>query len=132
MKVAQVTASTLGVPLSSVTVVPTNTFTSPNNTTTGGSVTSEINCKVCSFTIMSRKYIIILPLCITFDIFAISVGQNLTVFLFLQSALLACQSLKKRFDNVKEGMIADGVSDPSWLQIVQKAFSSGIDLSEKH
>uniref|UniRef100_A0A1X7TMW0 Aldehyde oxidase/xanthine dehydrogenase a/b hammerhead domain-containing protein n=1 Tax=Amphimedon queenslandica TaxID=400682 RepID=A0A1X7TMW0_AMPQE len=91
-KVAQVTASTLGIPLSSVTVVPTNTFTSPNNTTTGGSVTSEINCK---------------------------------------GALLACQSLKQRLDKVKEGLISDGVSDPTWLQIVQKAFSSGIDLSEK-
>ena len=34
---------------------------------------------------------------------------------------------------MKDGLIADGVSsDPDWLQIVQKAFSSGVDLSEKY
>ena len=33
---------------------------------------------------------------------------------------------------MKNGLIADGVSDPDWLQIVQKAFSTGVDLSEKY
>ena len=50
LKVAQVTASTLGVPLSSVNVVPTNSFTNPNGITTGGSVASELNCLVSKLT----------------------------------------------------------------------------------
>ncbi|XP_019856500.1 PREDICTED: xanthine dehydrogenase/oxidase-like [Amphimedon queenslandica] len=92
-KVAQVTASTLGIPLSLVNVLPTNSFTSPNGGPTAGSTTSELNCL---------------------------------------GALNACKSLKARLDKVKEELIASGVSDPSWLQIVQKAFSSGVDLSEKY
>ena len=40
------TASTLGIPLSSVNVVPTSSFTNPNGATTGGSITSELNCLV--------------------------------------------------------------------------------------
>ncbi|CAL7942348.1 unnamed protein product [Xylocopa violacea] len=43
-KVAQVAAHTLGIDLSLVTVKPTNNLTSPNNYTTGGSITSETCC----------------------------------------------------------------------------------------
>jgi xanthine dehydrogenase/oxidase len=93
-KVAQVTASTLDIPISSVTVVPTNSFTNPNGGSTGGSVTSELNC---------------------------------------MGALRACQALKSRLDKVKDEMIASGkIADPSWPQIVQKAFENGVDLSEKY
>ena len=53
-------------------------------------------------------------------------------FFKFQGALNACKSLKARLDKVKEGLKATGVSDPNWLQVVQKAFASGVDLSEKY
>ena len=53
-------------------------------------------------------------------------------FFLLQAALMACQSLKARLDKVKDGLVTDGIPDPTWLQTVQKAFSNGVDLSEKY
>ncbi len=44
---AQVTAKTLGVPIDQVKIRPPNTLISPNDMTTGGSITSELCCKVC-------------------------------------------------------------------------------------
>ncbi|EFA13013.1 xanthine dehydrogenase/oxidase [Tribolium castaneum] len=43
-KAAQVCAYKLGIPLEKVAVLPSNSFIAPNNTTTGGSVTSEAVC----------------------------------------------------------------------------------------
>ncbi|XP_044006015.1 xanthine dehydrogenase/oxidase-like [Aphidius gifuensis] len=43
-KVAQVAAYTLGIDLDMVNVKPTNNMTSPNNSVTGGSITSESSC----------------------------------------------------------------------------------------
>ena len=45
---------------------------------------------------------------------------------------MACQSLKARLDKVKDGLVNDGIPDPTWQQTVQKAFSNGVDLSEKY
>jgi xanthine dehydrogenase/oxidase len=43
-KVAQVVARELGVPISLISVKPTNTLTNANGSVTGGSMTSELNC----------------------------------------------------------------------------------------
>jgi xanthine dehydrogenase/oxidase len=48
-KVAQTVASVLEIPLDKVSVKPTNSFTTPNDIVTGGSIGSEISCFV-SFT----------------------------------------------------------------------------------
>lgn len=45
-KVAQVAALTLGIPLVRIQVKPCSTITSPNSDSTGGSITSEANCRV--------------------------------------------------------------------------------------
>lgn len=45
-KAAQVCAYKLGINLEKVVVIPSNSFVSPNNTTSGGSVTSEAVCHV--------------------------------------------------------------------------------------
>lgn len=45
-KVAQVAALTLGIPLVRIRVKPCTTITTPNSDTTGGSTTSEANCRV--------------------------------------------------------------------------------------
>ena len=42
----QVVAREFGIPVSSVTVKSTNTLTNANGSTTGASVTSELNCYV--------------------------------------------------------------------------------------
>ncbi|CAI8020059.1 Xanthine dehydrogenase/oxidase [Geodia barretti] len=43
-KVAQVAAKTLGIPLDTISVKPSNTLIGPNDITTGGSITSELCC----------------------------------------------------------------------------------------
>ena len=45
-QVAQVAAKTLGIDISLVVIKPTNTLTNPNGSPTGGSINSELNCKV--------------------------------------------------------------------------------------
>lgn len=45
-KIAQVAASTLGIPLEKISIKPTNTMTAPNAIVTGGSIGSEISCFV--------------------------------------------------------------------------------------
>lgn len=47
-KVAQVVAHTLGIPMKLVSVKPTDNVSTANSFTTGGSVTSESACYVCS------------------------------------------------------------------------------------
>ncbi|XP_065894835.1 uncharacterized protein [Dysidea avara] len=44
-KVAQVAAKMLGIPIDFIRILPTNSMTNPNGHKTGGSVTSESNCK---------------------------------------------------------------------------------------
>ena len=46
LQVAQVAAKTLGIPLEMIKVKPSMTLTNPNGLTTGGSITSEMNCFV--------------------------------------------------------------------------------------
>ena len=38
----------LGISINMITIKPTNSLTNPNGSPTGGSVTSEMNCKVNS------------------------------------------------------------------------------------
>ena len=45
-QVAQVAAKTLGIPIEMIKVKPSMTLTNPNGITTGGSITSELNCFV--------------------------------------------------------------------------------------
>ena len=49
LQVAQVAAKTLGIPLEMIKVKPSMTLTNPNGLTTGGSITSELNCLVSHF-----------------------------------------------------------------------------------
>ena len=54
-KVAQVVASTLGLPsASAVSVKPGDAFTSANGMITGGSMASELVCQVCHISIFMR------------------------------------------------------------------------------
>ena len=46
LQVAQVAAKTLGIPIEMIKVKPSMTLTNPNGITTGGSITSELNCFV--------------------------------------------------------------------------------------
>ena len=46
LQVAQVAAKTLGIPLEMVKIKSSMTLTNPNGQTTGGSITSELNCLV--------------------------------------------------------------------------------------
>ena len=46
LKVAQVAAKTLGIPLEMIKVKPSMTLTNPNGMMTGGAITSELNCFV--------------------------------------------------------------------------------------
>ena len=46
IQVAQVAANALGIDLNLIEIKPTNSLTNPNGMTTGGSVTSELNCQV--------------------------------------------------------------------------------------
>ena len=43
LQVAQAAAKTLGVPLDYITVKPSNSLTGPNGSSTGGSISSELN-----------------------------------------------------------------------------------------
>ena len=45
-QICQVVARELNVPVSSVSVKPTDTFLNANGSVTGGSMTSELNCFV--------------------------------------------------------------------------------------
>ena len=79
--------------------------------------------------------IIIIIIIIIIDHLSLAMARHwsLVVLLsLLQAALMACQSLKARLDKVKDGLVTDGIPDPTWLQTVQKAFSNGVDLSEKY
>ena len=49
LQVAQVCAYELGIPLSKVCIRSNNTLVNSNSVTTGGSVTSELCCKVCRY-----------------------------------------------------------------------------------
>ena len=39
-------ARALGIDISMIVIKPTNTLTNPNGSSTGGSITSEMNCRV--------------------------------------------------------------------------------------
>ena len=47
-------AHELGVPVTLIKILPTNTFTNANGSVTGGSMTSELNCHVSAFVKISE------------------------------------------------------------------------------
>ena len=55
----------------------------------------------------------------------------------LQAVMKACQTLKDRLeqqvgDELKKDGKKDRNDDPTWLDLVTKAYNNGIDLSEKY
>lgn len=62
-----------------------------------------------------------------------STVQNgfLSFSLISQVVLEACTALKERLDKVKDEMIKDGSDNPTWPEIVTKAYTTGVDLSSK-
>lgn len=46
--------------------------------------------------------------------------------------LKACETLKERLDKVKDEMKKEGKNSPTWVEIVTKAYETGVDLSSKY
>ena len=50
----------------------------------------------------------------------------------LQGVIKACEALKERLEKVKKELEKEGAQNPSWLDVVTKAYLNGVDLSSKY
>ncbi|KAJ7381038.1 hypothetical protein OS493_004634 [Desmophyllum pertusum] len=101
-KVAQVAAYQLKCPLEKIAIKPTTAFSNPNSAGTGGSITSELCCKVGR------------------------VGTEIH-FYPIETVMGCCDILNKVIDPVRQTM-----PSASWADLITKCYSSGVDLSAKY
>ena len=103
LKVVQVAAKILGVPLDSIKVKPTDTLIGPNDMTTGGSATSELCCLVRTQT----SYTLVITL--------------------LQGTLRVCNELNERIAPIRAAN-----PNASWKELVMACYSQGVNLSAEN
>ena len=56
----------------------------------------------------------------------------LLIMYILQGVIKACEALKERLEKVKKELEKEGAQNPSWLDVVTKAYLNGVDLSSKY
>lgn len=102
----------------------------------GVEVGQGINTKVAQVAAktlgISLDHIIIKPSNVLVNANGDTTGGSITSELSCLGVIKACEALKERLDKVKGELEKGGAQNPSWLDIVTKAYLNGVDLSSRY